>query len=512
MISSLIKHVFHHRWFVLGFALVVMGLPKMQKSDKLPPVRYNFARHTLKFWLPGTGTLANLQIIMQKIACLTVCISFLFVSFSQAADSEPQRQYPSALDMPQEKKEQEQAEKQVDAFERFSLEFYRRLIDDKTKRNENVVCSPWSAAVALTMLYEGANAETAEEIQKTLRFQGDSEAFEEFLFMVENSAGQKAWETPLIIETANAFVMKADYPFHESYKQLLRDRFLAELFTVDFKGHSTEAVKAINQWCSEHTHGEIKELLTEVPADAIASIMNAIYFKAQWRTVFETKNTKPERFRLADGSISNTSMMNLKKTYFDYYETKGFKALSMPYDGNAHMLILLPDETDGLANLEKSLTSEMLRKIDETINYELVNVKLPRFEFEHKEDLTLPLRKMGIESVFVGEKADLSKLTDRKDVFIGAAIQKAIVRVDETGTVAAAITGMELIAIGEGPSVRPKVYTFYADHPFLFLIRENTDNSILFIGRVHQPEQAKGRVAGPIIERLRSRVEERRAR
>jgi len=443
---------------------------------------------------------------MKKIivSFTTICCLFLSTALLRAADSESQYKYPPALDISEETKTQEQSEEQVVAFERFSLEFYRQLIDDKDTQNKNLICSPWSAAMALAMLHDGANGKTAEEIQKALQFQGDSKAFAKYLFMIAFNARDSRGEEGdlLVLETANAFCMQADYQFHDSYKQLLHDRFLAELFTVDFTENPAEAVEKINQWCAENTNDKIKKIISNVNSDTRMVLMNAIYFNALWQDVFDPEDTKPERFRHADGSTSRTQMMNMREASFGYYETKGFKALSMPYTGNAHMLILLPDRADGLATLEKSLTSETLRQIDEQIECELVNVKMPRFKFEHTAELKPPLQKMGINIAF-DDSADFSKITDEDKLFVSRVLQKAMIRVDEEGTEAAAITVVLMDAVGM-PDEQPKVYTFYADRPFLFLIRENTSDSILFMGRVHQPEVAEER--GSIRERLRNRV------
>ena len=464
----------------------------------------------------------NPKIAMKKIACLTLCAWFLFVG-SLWADYE----YPPALDISIEERTQKQVEEHVEAFERFSLEFYRQLIEDKDTQNKNIVCSPWSAAIALAMLFEGANSKTAGEIQEALQFQGDSKEFAKYLFMVAfNTRFSWGDENRLTLETANAFCMQADYKFHDSYKNLLQNRFLAELFTVDFKDHLADAVSKINQWCAKNTNDKIKKIVSESDVSSATRmvLMNAVYFNAKWQDEFDPKDTKPERFQHADGSRSRVQMMNMRESSFGYYETRGFKALTMPYTGNAHMLILLPNRSDGLGNLEKSLTPEVIRQIDKKIfedDKELyyVNVKIPKFKFEHTAELNLPLQRMGIEAAF-GESADFSKMTDEEKLFVSRILQKAIIRVDEEGTEAAAVTAVVMDAMAAWSEEEPKIYTFYADHPFLFLIRENTDGSILFMGRVHQPEKADGRVgigfrAGertPIIERIRNNAGTRSGR
>jgi len=401
-------------------------------------------------------------------------------------------EYPYALKIPKGRRPQVQAEERVNALKRFSWELYRQIIDDDAKKNQNIVCSPWSIAMVLTMLFDGAETDTAKEIRKALYFQGNSKFFEKYLFMAAfNARGKKQYtsvEAPLILETANSFWSQEGYEFHGSYMDLLESRFLSGLFTVDFKGNPAGAAKEINDWCAEQTRQEIKEIVTADDMDPLRRmfILNAVYFKARWEKVSHAASTKLEWFHHADGSVSKTWMMNMKETGSSYYETSGYKVLRKNYCGNAHMLILLPDEPDGLAELEKTLTPKKLRQIDDKSKYQFVNIKIPRFAFDHGEELIETLRKLGVESAFDPAKADFTKMTDEKGFFIDVFRQKAMIKVDEEGTVASAITG-GVGGMGGGP---PKVYTFYADRPFLFLIRENTDNSILFMGRVHHPEKA----------------------
>jgi serpin B len=215
-------------------------------------------------------------------------------------------------------------------------------------------------------------------------------------------------------------------------------------------------------------------------------ILNAVYFKARWVSVFSNRETKPEWFHHADDTISRTTMMNSKEDAW-YYEEGGFKALKKSYRGNAHILILLPYDVDGLPQLEAKLTPQLLRRIDNRLKREEVKIKLPRFSFDYGENLIPAMAKLGVVSAFDTNKANLSKMTDEPGFVINLFRQRAQIKVDEEGTVASAVGGMG----GGGYSKPPEPKRFYADRPFLFLIRENTDNGILFMGRVHRPENVE---------------------
>ncbi len=402
---------------------------------------------------------------------------------------EPEYAYPPAWKFAENRRPQVQAEERVRALKRFSLDFYKRLIDDENKENQNVVCSPWSAAMILCMLHDGANEETAKEIRKALRFQGNSKFFEKYLHMVAyNARGklpQSSFQDAAILDLANSFWRQDGYEFREKYLNLLEQRFLAEVSGVDFTGDPSEIAKKINAWCSEKTGGNINEFVSsqDIGPQRRMMILNAVYFKGRWGFVFSRRATKSEWFHHADGTVSKTPMMNLQEE-MNFYNDGQFSAIRKPYCGNAHMLIILPHEHAGLAELEKRLSPQFLKRIDNQFEYELVKIKLPRFSFDSGDDLIPVMEKLNVVSAFDADKADFSKMTDEEGFFIDVFRQKAIIRVDEEGTVAAAATG------GWGVGGRPpEPKKFYADRPFLFLIRENTDNGILFMGRVHHPEK-----------------------
>jgi len=347
--------------------------------------------------------------------------------------------------------------------------------------------------MVLTMLHDGAGEETAKEIRKALHFQGNSKFFEKYLQMAAYNARAKQKDqmqkAPLILESANSFWRQSGYDFREEYLELLNQRFLAEVNEVDFQNNPSEAVQEINKWCSDKTKGVIEKAVSEQDIQPLQRMMilNAIYFKGRWESVFDAGSTKLEWFHHADGTVDKTQMMNQREDML-YYEGDGFKAIKKPYCGNVHMLILLPDEADGLAELEKTLTPKMLRRIDDHAKFELVKVKLPRFQFNDNCDLIPAMEKLGVVSAFDGTKANFSKMTEEKALFVNKFGQLAAIKVDEEGTVAAAVTATSGVGGGGAP---PKPKVFYADRPFLFFICENTDNSILFMGRVHQPEKAK---------------------
>ncbi|GHT33018.1 serine/threonine protein kinase [Planctomycetales bacterium] len=438
------------------------------------------------------------------IFALHLCGNPLAAQFSEFSDTdgggrigkeeveEIEYEYPSARHFSKKRQPQVQAEERVRALSRFSLEFYAALTGDEKIKNQNIVCSPWNAALLLTMLYDGAEGDTAKEIRKALHFQGNFKLFEKYLYMTAFNIRAKRKHSfnsiPLLFDSANSFWGQKNYSFRSEYKELLSNRFCAEIFLTDFQKDSDKAVQEINDWCAAKTRQEITQILTvsDVPPETRMMILSAVYFKGRWESVFNTSKTKPEWFHYADGSVGKTATMN-KEEYMDYYESNTFKAIRKDYCGNAHILILLPDEPEGLSELEKTLTSKKLRQINNQFMNELVKIKILRFAFEYQAELIPVLKTLGIQSVFDSKVSDLSKITDEKGFYIDFFRQTGIIKLDEEGTVAAAISGG-----GGMGGMPPKPKTFYADRPFLFMVCESTDNSILFMGRVHQPENYRG--------------------
>jgi len=219
-------------------------------------------------------------------------------------------------------------------------------------------------------------------------------------------------------------------------------------------------------------------------------LTNAIYFKGDWAEKFNEDATEEQPFHTAPEKTINVPMMHQSEK-FRYMENDDLQALEMNYKGDAlSMMVLLPKERDGLASLERSLSANQLRQWSESMQTKMVDVYLPKFKLESKFSLKKTLQAMGMAEAFDPAKADFSGMTDAARVrstaaglYIFAVIHKAYVDVNEEGTEAAAATavGMRLTAAPEEPPV------FRADHPFIFLIRDNRSGSILFIGRLVSP-------------------------
>jgi len=266
----------------------------------------------------------------------------------------------------------------------------------------------------------------------------------------------------------------------------------ANLFWVDFKTAFNAVRDEINTWVEEKTNNKIKDL---IPADALSKwtrfvLVNAIYFKGTWASQFQKHNTKDASFWPEPEKEITVPMMH-QTGYFQYTEDESLQIVELPYEGREiSMLILLPKKDVAMTKVEKGLTTKTLNKWISNLSssYYYVSISMPKYKVTSKFTLNDNLKSMGVLDAFSKKAADFSgmaNLLPDEILYISAVIHKAFVDVNEEGTEAAAATAVvfDMGIISEPPP--PKI--FNADHPFLFLIRDNATGSILFFGRVVDP-------------------------
>jgi serpin B len=294
------------------------------------------------------------------------------------------------------------------------------------------------------------------------------------------------------VHIANALWGQTGYPWLPDFLDLIRVRYKAALNEVDFVSDPGGASRTINAWAEDRTRGKIKDVLNAGDIDAFTRLLvtSAIYFKGDWLRQFQTNHTIEAPFHLADGTQVQAPLMDQTETY-PYAKADGIQVLELAYVGEElSMMVFLPKEADGLESLEGSLTSENLRKWTQALKGQEVHVILPTFRAESWFNVKETLASMGMVDAFVPDKADFSGMnggaTGDEGLFIGQVIHKASIAVDEAGTEAAAATAVEVGFISFSEPKRTPV--FRADHPFLFLIRDNKTGSILFLGRLMNPK------------------------
>jgi serpin B len=336
------------------------------------------------------------------------------------------------------------------------------------------------------MTYAGACGQTESQMAKTLDFPTtlSNEQFHNAFGIISGQMNEASKKGGYELVVANALWGQKDYKFLQEFLTLVKTNYDSDLQQVDFVNQTEAARKIINDWVENKTKGKIKELIKSGTLDSMTRLVltNAIYFKGKWASQFKPDKTQNLPFILLGGEKVNVPMMN-QTGNFGFTETDTIQALEMPYVNNdLSMVILLPKKPDGVKDLEKELTAENLTGWLAKLRKREVQVWLPRFKLTCEFELAKVLGSMGMPDAFLA-KADFSGMTGNKDLFISAVVHKAYVEVNEEGTEAAAATGvaMKLTSVPLPPPV------FKADHPFVFLIRDNHTGSILFLGRTANP-------------------------
>jgi len=381
----------------------------------------------------------------------------------------------------------EQVEQVVAGNNDFAFELYKRLAGDPKAcgASGNLFFSPYSISTALAMTYAGARGETAAQMAETLHFELAEEQFHQAFGLVVKRLNEQGEKGDYELAVANAVWGQRGYRFLEGFLEMTRRNYGAGLNEVDFAGATEEARRIINTWVEERTKEKIKELIKPrvLGRETTLVLTNAIYFKGDWASKFEEDNTKPVRFYVNNEKSSEVEMM-YQQEEFKYAETDELQLLELPYKGSElSMIVLLPKQVEGLAEVEESLTAEKINVRLGEMHKRKVQVYLPRFKltwgaFELKD----VFKRMGMADAFSPGEADFSGMTGGKELFISNIVHKAFVEVNEEGTEAAAATGVgvALTAIVEVP-------VFRVDHPFVFIIRDNRSGGILFMGRVADP-------------------------
>jgi serpin B len=338
------------------------------------------------------------------------------------------------------------------------------------------------------MTYAGAEGVTARQMAQTLHFSSPKSQLNPAFKRLEASLNGSDAAAGLQLRVANRLWGQQGFHFLPAFLQTTRDNYGAELGALDFKQPET-ARREINAWIDEHTEHKIQDLIAPGVLDASTRLVltNAIYFKANWTSEFSKSHTTDAPFHLPGGQQITVPLM--QQTHrFRYAEAEGMQLLELPY-GRANqcsMLILLPKQVDGLSAVEKQLTYTTLQRWSASLQSRQVRTYLPKFKLTAEFELSGALGSLGMPLAF-SQQADFSGMCDQEKLFISAVIHKAFVDVNEEGTEAAAATAVAMRAMAIRPSPEEPV-EFRADRPFVFLIRDQRTDSILFLGRLANPQ------------------------
>jgi serpin B len=373
------------------------------------------------------------------------------------------------------------------------------LYSDLRKNPGNQVLSPYGVSASLAMLLSGADGATRKEIHTVLGISFNEEhAFHaaqgDLLRWLSADDAARSHR----LDIASAIFTQHDQDPLIAFVKLLETHYAAQPHLVDFVSQPATARKVINDWAAEKTRDKIDEVVApdEVNTQTRLVLASAVYFKGQWEQAFDPSRTEPAAFHLSTDKKIDVPMMH-ESQEFAYAHVDGVRVLIMPYRGNElSMALVLPEEKDGLSALEEKLDAAALsRWLDAAAkNVVRLPVSIPKFKFDDSQDLEAGLKRMGMLTAFDPTAADMSRIDGVRPtaanagdrLFVDRIRQRAMIEVNEEGTEAAAVTTISKTETSKEPRGAP---SFRADHPFLFLIRENSTGLILFLGRVVDPSK-----------------------
>ena len=373
---------------------------------------------------------------------------------------------------------EEQLEK-VSHENQFTLDFFR-ISQQDAKSAENIFLSPLSASMVLSMTASGAQGTTLQEMQKALGYGNmDQAQVNSYYQTLISSLGKLSDNTQ--IELANSLWYDKNFKVKKSFKDTSKQYYLADATALDF--NSPEAKNEINSWVERSTHGKITEMIDDIPAQTSMYLINALYFKGMWSEPFKEQDTRAGVFHLQNKQTVQADFMNITHD-FKYYQDQKAQILEMPYGkGSFSMVFMLPNEGSSPQDLLQGMDSASLEETFSALHKRKLAVSVPKFKFSYQKELIELLKSIGMQEAF-SPNADFSNLSDDSRTYIDEVLQKAFVEVNEEGTEAAAAT-----SVGIALTSMPMIEKVELNRPFIFMIKENSSNLILFMGTLADPTQ-----------------------
>ncbi len=378
------------------------------------------------------------------------------------------------------------------AVDAFAFDFFKHLHTDQP---ENLIFSPFSIWLALMMTQAGARANTAAQMAAVLHLPIADDPHSLAAALIADVLGQSSGADAPELNIANRVWGQIGLPYEPAYLDLLAKVYGSELAQTDFQRGSLEAIAAeVNAWVARQTRDKIPQIISPLMLDTLTRLIlvNAVYFKGLWSQPFAENTTHAAPFHLLDGTTTRVKMMYQKEA-FDFVIREGdYAAVNLPYRGGAlAMLLIVPPEGQFL-QFERRFDPALFKELCSRTGWtgEKVEIYLPRFELNTALMLKADLIALGMQDAFDSNAADFSGMAvvpKEENLYIGAGVHRAYIKVDEAGTEAAAATAIMMQARSAMIEKRPPVIRF--DRPFLYAIYDIETQAILFMGRVMNPAE-----------------------
>lgn len=366
----------------------------------------------------------------------------------------------------------------IDANNAFAVDLYRAA----AAPGGSVVIGSGSIAPTLAMVFAGARGDTATEMQRVLHVPADASAVDWARLLRDLRRNGS-------LTIASRGWLASTFDIAPTFADVLRRSFEATITPFD-PTNATVAARTINEWIEQNTAGKITNLVPESAITPMTRLVlaNAIHFKAKWQNPFKANRTRAMPFHIHPDAVKPVAMMS-QQSQLAYAEDASVQLVELGYAdaGDVALLIVVPKQLDGWKTIDAQLSVATIERWTRALAPRSVSLYLPKWKRETSLDLAGLLKQLGMPSAFEETKADFSGMTRTKQaLFIGAALHKAFIAVDELGTEAAAATAVTI----EGRALHvppPDTVEVKADHPFLYLLRDRRSGAILFIGRVNDP-------------------------
>ncbi len=353
---------------------------------------------------------------------------------------------------------------------------------NKTMGMNSRVVSPLSVTYLMSMLANGADGETQQQILATLGWAGEGiqqpslqDINDYSRMLIEKTA---RLDKAVTVEIANYVAVNKEFKLNSKFQKSVERDYKAGVESLNFTSPST--LKHINDWCNDRTHGMIPSIINELDPDAVSYLMNAICFNGTWKDKFSKEETKQEMFRGYTRDIQYVDMMHRHGEYF-YADGDGYSAVSIPYGNGAfRMTVILPSEGSFLRDVMASMDGGKFQALQRSMEKCYVDLNIPRFTTEVDLPLNDIISALGAPLIF-SSQADFSQFA-RGDFYVSKMFQKAKIEVSEEGTKAAAVTAAIMMMSAVRPEKKRNV-VFHADSPFAYIISENSTGSIYFMGQ-----------------------------
>jgi serpin B len=404
---------------------------------------------------------------VRKTALFSTVLSIILISCSKTTDNNyPLDPVPINLTAEQ--------TSLINSENGFAFDIFKKVLENSPE-SENVIISPLSISCALSMTLNGANGATRDSMLKALRV-GNLTPETINTSWRDLSTALLNVDKRVLISIANSVWSEKNFEVKIPFRNVLTEYYDAESNSFDIT--NPLAYQDINTWIEDKTNGLIKNMLNGLEDNTVMLLVNAIYFKGKWKSQFDKANTSDGTFYKADGTAIQVPMMKKIAAYKTFYG-KGFVIAEFPYgQGNFVMDVILPDSQNGIDGITSVLNEDVFKGyIDQLYEYK-IDLSFPRFKYGFKQELNGILASMGMEIAFT-DNADFSNISDLK-LLINRVIHQAFIETNEEGTEAAAATIVDV-----GTTSMP--LSVHIDRAFLYLIRETTTNSILFMGKVADP-------------------------